>query len=238
MKSKVRDRVPSCQNTTHTTAWLGQQQHRQVWRVLTSAWTCRNCSESSLMPVHVTKAYVYPKLLTMILLTICAPLELSYWLATYQQLTITQRPIRDARCSAFQMSTHAHNLRKKNPKDLLNIVVKTTNHVLTSNNASTTCSFLNFRFSVPPWSSRTLSSAAMRSSFVSIFACTGESGSQMRTQIPTTMASPPRRMKMTRNGASRLPSSKEMPFKVCQVPVGAWDWRVYSHMRRIHRTLE
>lgn len=94
----------------------------------------------------------------------------------------------------------------------LNMVVKTMSHVRTSSTASITWSFLNFLFSVPPWSFRTRSRAAMRSSFVSIFAFTGESGSHARTAKPTRMARPPSRMKITRKGARCFPFSNDIPW--------------------------
>lgn len=96
-------------------------------------------------------------------------------------------------------------------EDALAMVETTINHVRISNRVSLTCSFLSVLFSVPIWSSRIRSIAAIRSSRVSVWACTGESGSQIRTQIPTTIARPPRRMNKILYGGKLVLESNEIP---------------------------
>lgn len=140
---------------------------------------------------------VYPKPLIIRLLT-ASLVNLTVSLKRLS-LTITDATIRNARWYHLGKVL----TEKKKRMDVLRRVVRMTNQVRISSKASKTCSRLSFLFSVPPWSSLTRSSAAIFSSGVNIFACTGESGSQINTQIPTTMAKPPRRIYMILYGASK-----------------------------------
>ena len=94
---------------------------------------------------------------------------------------------------------------------LLTRVDNTISHDRMSVNASISCDFFIVLFSVPPWSSRTRSRAAIRSSRVSVHACTGESGIQINTAMPTTIANPPKRMNRILYGAKFVVVSNAIP---------------------------